>query len=228
MRLAVALCAVLLLAGCTKGATVTEPSSSSPAKPSTTVKAQTPTSTTPFELPEPKEGAPFDDVSRWISQGATVDAAGFHFATAHDETTDLGQDVAFVMPSGKNKCMTDTKDFAGTLICEAKFTSPPPRPADAEGEWRAGWINFEGKTVTVGGLHGDPGPFLAGQGKPLDYGSRLTFGDFDCRAETSGLFCADIKTQTAVRISDAGVEPFGCLQKVDPAEMTGWQFSCKP
>lgn len=139
--------------------------------------------------------------------------------------TDLGDYVAFTTPSGKTRCMTSSYR-PGTLSCMVTLTNPPQPPADAVGNWVPGWVDFGPSNVTVGGLHGDPGPFLAGDGKTLDYGGRLDFGEFACRSETSGLFCANNKSKTAIRVSDAGIEPFGCLKEVAPDEATGKQFSC--
>lgn len=201
------------------------PSTSGPA--STTSKTTTTTtSKTPIDLPEPAKGAPYDAVAQWISKGAPVEAANFHSATSRDgQKTDLGENVAFTTPSGKTRCMTSNIE-PDTLSCLVSLTNPPKRPADTEGNWVGGWTDFSGSKVTVGGLHGDPGPFQSGDGNPLDYGGRLTFGDFSCRSETSGLFCASTKAKSAVRISDAGIEPFGCLKEATPTDGSGREFSC--
>ncbi|MBA0045070.1 hypothetical protein [Mycobacterium sp. NPDC050853] len=221
--------APLLVAGCSRGATVspTTPSSSQSTSSSTTSKAPTTTTTTtPLDLPEPAAGAPYEAVAQWISKGAPVAAANFHAAISQDgQKTDLGDNVAFKTPSGKTRCMTSNIE-PDTLSCLVNLTSPPKRPADTEGNWVGGWTDFNGRQVTVGGLHGDPGPFQSGDGNPLDYGGRLTFGDFGCRSETSGLFCANTKVKSAIRISDAGIEPFGCLKEVTPSEGNGREFSC--
>ncbi|MGV0586283.1 hypothetical protein ABQE45_21325 [Mycobacteroides chelonae] len=221
--------ALLLVTGCSKGASVspTTPSSSTPPSSSTTSKAPTSTTTTtPIELPEPAAGAPYDAVAQWISKGAPVDVANFRSATSQDgQKTDLGDNVAFKTPSGKTRCMTSNIE-PDTLSCLVNLTNPPQRPAGTEGNWVGGWTDFNGHQVSVGGLHGDPGPFQSGDGNPLDYGGRLTFGDFGCRSETSGLFCANTKTKSAIRISDAGIEPFGCLKETTPADGSGREFSC--
>ncbi|AMT71702.1 hypothetical protein [Mycobacteroides immunogenum] len=223
--------ALLLVTGCSKGASVsptTPPTSQPPSGSSSTSKAPTTTTTskTPVELPEPVAGTPYDAVAQWISKGAPVDVTNFHTAISQDgQKTDLGSNVAFKTPSGKTRCMTDNIQ-PGTLSCLVNLTNPPKRPADTEGNWVGGWTDFKGGQVTVGGLHGDPGPFQSGDGNPLDYGGRLSFGDFSCRSETSGLFCADTKSKSAIRISDAGIEPFGCLKETTPADGAGREFSC--
>lgn len=125
--------AMLLVAGCSKGATVspTVPSSSQPPSSSSTSKPITTTTTTtaPVELPEPVAGAPYDAVAQWISKGAPVDVTNFHAATSQDgQKTDLGDNVAFKTPSGKTRCMTDNIQ-PGTLSCLVNLTNPPKRPA---------------------------------------------------------------------------------------------------
>ncbi|MGH3723080.1 MAG: hypothetical protein ACRDUS_02995 [Mycobacterium sp.] len=224
--------ALLVVPGCSKGASVspTAPSSSQPpatSPGSASNKAPTTTtSKTAIDLPEPAKGAPYDAVAQWISKGAPVDAANYHSAISQDgQKTDLGDNVAFKTPSGKTRCMTSSIE-PGTLSCLVNLTNPPKRPTDTEGNWVGGWTDFSGTKVTVGGLHGDPGPFQSGDGNPLDYGGRLTFGNFGCRSETSGLFCVNTKTKSAIRISDAGIEPFGCLKEATPTEGNGREFSC--
>jgi len=220
---------LLLVAGCSQGASVSPtspPSSQSPSSSATSKAPTTTTTKTPVELPEPVAGTPYDAVAQWISKGAPVDVTNFHAATSQDgQKTDLGDNVAFKIPSGKTRCMTDNIQ-PGTLSCLVNLTNPPKKPADTEGNWVPGWTDFSGQQVTVGGLHGDPGPFQSGDGNPLDYGGRLTFGEFSCRSETSGLFCANTRAKSAIRISDAGIEPFGCLKEATPTEGNGSEFSC--
>jgi len=166
------------------------------------------------------------EVTAWIEAGKPVDAAQYNVATRDGTTTDLGEDVAFITPSGKTNCMTDSKYSDGALACLVELTDPPPRPADAYGEWKGGWVDFNGTTVDVGSVHGDPGRFTAGTGPELPYGQAIGFGDFQCRVDPVGLFCANRAQNTAVRFSDAGIEPFGCLQRVTAPPEIGEQFSC--
>jgi len=188
-----------------------------------------PTSTTsatavPDEPPAP--GTPIASVIAWIDDGATADSAEFHVATRDGTTTDLGADVAFSTPSGKTRCITDATHRAGALACLVDLLNPPPRPQDAYGEWKGGWVDYDGSSVAVGSVHGDPGPFTAGFGPQLPYGQVLAFGDFRCRSDPAGLFCANESAQTAVKYSDAGVETFGCLQPVSAPPMIGEMFRC--
>jgi hypothetical protein len=166
------------------------------------------------------------DVIAWIEAGQTADSADFHVATRDGETTQLGEAVAFVTPSGKTKCMTDPRYREGALACLVDLVNPPPRPDDGYGEWKGGWVDFEGKSLAVGSVHGDPGPFTAGTGMQLPYGQALAFGDYRCRTDPVGLYCANLAENTAVKYSDAGIEPFGCLQPVTAPPLIGKMFSC--
>src|SRR5262249_36043419 len=137
MRIAPLIAASVLVAGCSQsvggGAERSTPSLTVP--PGTTHAApSTPTSPTPRRPPRP--GAPIGDVSAWVEAGAPADPSRYHFATRGGETTDLGEDVAFVTPSGKTNCMTDMKYNEGALACLVNLKNPPPRPEDAYGEWK--------------------------------------------------------------------------------------------
>lgn len=166
------------------------------------------------------------DVIAWIEAGKTVDSAQYHVAMRDGTSTELGEDVAFITPSGKTNCMTDSKYSAGALACLVDLVDPPPRPEDAYGEWKGGWVDFDGKSVAVGSVHGDPGRFTAGTGPELPYGAALGFGDYQCRVDPAGLFCANRAHGTAVRYSDEGIEPFGCLKPVTAPPQIGEMFSC--
>lgn len=102
----------------------------------------------------------------------------------------------------------------------------PPRPAAVYGEWLSGWVDFDGTSVQVGSAHGDPGPFINGDGPELPSGKSLAFGDFRCRTDQIGVFCVNYAHRSAVRFAAAGIEPFGCLQPVPPPEGVGEKFSC--
>ena len=218
---------LLLVAGCSRS-TDGEGQRITPIPPDTTRSSATttpPTTTTaPAEPPAP--GAPVADVIAWIEAGGTADAAQYHVATRDGVTTQLGDDVAFTTPSGKTNCMTDSKYSGGALACLVDLVDPPPRPGDAYGEWKGGWVDFNGTSVAVGSVHGDPGRFTAGSGPELPYGQALGFGDYQCRVDTVGLFCADRAHNTAVRYSDAGIQAFGCLQPVTAPPQIGEMLSC--
>src|SRR5262249_15465937 len=165
------------------------------------------------------------DVSAWAEAGAPADPSRYHSATRGGETTDLGEDVAFVTPSGKTNCMTDTKD-EGALACLVDLKNPPPRPEDAYGEWKGGWIDYDGMSVRVGSVHGDPGRFAAGSGPELPYRQSLVVRDYPCRRDQAALVCVNHAPRSAARFSDAGVQPFGCLQPATAPPQVGEMFSC--
>ena len=229
MRIAALIAASVLVAGCSQSVggdaqrstpSLTVPPGTTRAAPSTTSLASTP----PARPPGP--GAPIGDVVTWVQAGAPADASRYHSASRDGAATDLGEDVAFVTPSGKVNCMTDTKSSAGALACLVDLKNPPPRPEDAYGEWKGGWIDYDGMSVRVGSVHGDPGRFAAGSGPELPYGQSLAFGDYRCRSDQAGLVCVNYAHQSAARFSDAGVQPFGCLQPATAPPQVGEMFSC--
>ena len=126
---------------------------------------------------------------------------------------------------GKVACMTDSKHTGGALACLVDLTNPPPRPETAYGEWKGGWVDFDGTNLQVGSARGDPGPFVNGNGPELANGDSLSFGDYRCRADQAGLFCVNYAHQSAVRFSTAGIEPFGCLRSVPPPDGVGTAFA---
>jgi hypothetical protein len=221
--------ASLLVAGCSQSVggdgeriqpVPSTSAAATPSRPSTTP----PTSTKTAQAPQP--GAPIGDVIAWIESASPADAGDYHWAARDGTTTQLGEDVAFTTQSGTSNCMTDSRTAGSALACLVDLAAPPPRPADAYGEWKGGWVDFEGPTLEVGSAHGDPGRFTNGTGQELPYGQALAFGDFRCRADPAGLFCANYAHQSAARLSDAGIEPFGCLQTVTPPADVGLKFSC--
>lgn len=162
----------------------------------------------------------------FIEAGRPADAGQYHTATREGTTTQLGDDVAFTTPSGTSNCMTDSKNFDGALACLVDLADPPPQPSGVYGQWKGNWIDFAGDSVEIGSAHGDPGRFSNGTGQELPYGQSLAFGDYRCRSDAVGLYCVNYAHQSAVRFSDAGVVPFGCLQKVTPPAGIGEKYSC--
>jgi hypothetical protein len=106
------------------------------------------------------------------------------------------------------------------------LTNPPPRPDTAYGDWKGGWVDFDGTNLQVGAARADPGPFINGNGPELANGDSLSFGDYRCRADQAALFCVNYAHQSAVRFAAAGVQPFGCLRSVPPPDGVGTAFSC--
>ncbi|MGE2833380.1 hypothetical protein [Mycobacterium sp. SMC-4] len=179
------------------------------APPTTTAPSPVPTTTAPPAVPN--ADASISSVISWVEDGVAADPAEFHVAFRDGVATRLGEDIAFTASAGAplttTQCMT-----AGDLMCLVELDDPPPRPAGAEGAWKPGWITISGTSVQVGSLRGDPGPFGSGSGPELADGQSLAFGDNRCRADAAALICVNYAHRTAVRISTAGVTPYGCLQ----------------
>jgi hypothetical protein len=166
-------------------------------------------------------------VIKWVEAGSPADTGGFHTATRDGETTDLKPDIAFVAAAGTARCMTD-KLLDGQLACLVEADGLPPKPSDVEGNWVAGWVDFAGQTVDIGSFHGDPGRFTYGDGAELPVGQSLAFGDYRCRTDESALVCVNYAHQSGLRISDAGIEPLGCLKPTAPPVGVGRQLGCPP
>ncbi len=226
MRIAVLIAASVLVAGCSQSVGGdAESATSSASPPSTTRSTPSATSTSAVPAAVPAPGAPIAEVIRWIEAGTSVDPGAYHSATREGATTQLGDDIAFTTPSGKTNCMTDSR-VGGALACLVDLANPQPQPADVYGQWKGGWVDFAGPTLEIGSVHGDPGRFTNGTGPQLPYGQALAFGDYRCRADPAGLFCVNYAHRSAARFSDAGIVPFGCLQKVAPPADIGEKFSC--
>lgn len=231
MRIAGVIAVTALVAACSQSVGGdAEPSSSPQAAPpsaTTTTTAQAaPSATRP-----PGEGAPIDEVIAWVEAGPATDPGGYHEAYLDGVTTRLGDEIAFTAASGApnstTQCITDAQYNSGGLTCLLELDSPAPRPA-GEGVWKAGWVDYAGASMQVGSFHGDPGPFVKGSGPQLGEGQSLAFGDYRCRSDAAdGLLCVNFAHRSAVRISAAGVLPFGCLQPVTPPPPdAGAMFSC--
>jgi hypothetical protein len=215
-----------LVAGCShagrsqSGQTPTTTQTSSGAAASPSVSKPSAAST------PPAAGAAISDVIAWIEAGHPADPARYHAVTRDGVTTPLGNDLAFTVPSGKVVCMTDSKHTGGALTCLVDLASPPPRPETAYGEWKGGWVDFDGAKLQIGAARGDPGPFVDGNGSQLANADSLSYDDYRCRADQVGLFCVNYAHQSAVRLSSAGIEQFGCLRSVPPPDGVGTAFSC--
>ncbi|MBO0676248.1 hypothetical protein JRC04_02085 [Mycolicibacterium sp. S2-37] len=229
MRIAVLAATAVLVAGCSQGVGG-QPEPESPQQPgpgSAAAPTATPTGSPDPSPPSrpPAAAAPVAEVIAWIEAAPPAAVEGFHSVSREGTATDLGDGVAFVTPSGTSSCVTDGR-AAGALTCLVELSDPPPRPADVYGEWKGGWVDYPGPTLTVGSAHADAGPFAAGFGAELPYGRALGFGDYRCRTDQSGLFCVNYAHRSAVKISDAGVDTFGCLRQEAPPADVGTRFSC--
>jgi hypothetical protein len=224
MRIAALVALTLLVAGCSHG----HPGQSQPGAgaPGSTPATTTTASGKPAPSAAPAADAAIAQVIAWIEAGHPADPAGFHTATRDGVVTPLGDDIAFTAQAGKVACMTDAKHTGPAPVCLVELTNPPPAPATAYGEWKGGWVFFDGTNLQVGAARGDPGPFVDGDGPALADGDSLSFGDYRCRADRSGLFCVNYAHRSAVRFGTAGIEPFGCLQPVPPPDGVGLAFAC--
>lgn len=229
MRIVVLLAASVLVAGCSNGGAPSRPTELTPITPSRTAasspSATTTTTTTSSSSAAPQAGAAIAEVVKWIEAAPPADAADFHVALRNGVATDLGDDVAFTTPGGIT-CMTDAKRGNPALACLVNLTDPPPRPPDVYGQWKGGWVDFDGSTVQVGSAHGDPGRFGNGQGAPLPDGKSLSFGDYRCRADATALFCVNYARQAAVRFADSGIDAYACARQVTPPAGIGIQYVC--
>ena len=229
MRIAALIALSLLVVGCShpgdSHSGQTQTTGASPGPSSTT--AATPTaSKPPAPSSAPAAGAPISDVIAWIEAGHPADPGRYHTATRDGVTTPLGNDIAFTVAAGKVVCMTDSKHTGNALSCLADLANPPTRPETAYGEWKGGWVDFNGTNLQIGSARGDPGPFINGNGPELANGDSLSYDDYRCRADQAGLFCVNYAHQSAVRFAAAGIEPFGCLRSVPPPDGVGTAFSC--
>lgn len=225
MRIAALVAMSFLVAGCShtvggnSGQTQTT-------QASTGMSATPPSGKPPAPSAAPTAGAPISAVISWIEAGHPADPSRYHDATRDGATTALGDDIAFTAAAGTVSCMTDAQHTGSALACLVKLTDPPPAPATAYGEWKGGWVDFDGMNLRVGSARADPGPFVNGNGPDLASGDSLTFADYRCRADEAGLYCVNYAHRSAARFSAAGVEPFGCLRSVPPPDGTGIAFSC--
>ncbi|WP_197508007.1 hypothetical protein [Mycobacterium sp. 1245801.1] len=224
MRKAAMIAAALLVAGCSH--TTGGQSAPTPSTAQTSTGAGAPGSKAPGPTGAPGAGTAISDVIAWIEAGHPADPGRFHTASRDGATTPLGDDIALAAVAGKVSCMTDAKHTGGALACLVNLTNPPPAPATAYGQWQGGWISFDGANLQVGSARADPGPFLNGNGPELANGDSLSFGDYRCRAEQTGLYCVNYAHQSAAKFSPAGIVPYGCLKSAPPPDGVGAAFSC--
>jgi hypothetical protein len=229
MRIAALVAVPLLVAGCSHfGGNSGQPQTTTQPSPGTSATTSAGPSGSKPSAPAtaPGSGAAISDVIAWIEAAHPADPGRYHSATREGATTPLGSDIALTTQAGKVSCMTDSKHTGGALSCLVDLTNPPPRPDTAYGEWKGGWVDFDGTNLQVGSARADPGPFINGNGPELANADSLSFGDFRCRADQAGLFCVNYAHQSAVRFATAGIQPFGCLKSVPPPDGVGTAFGC--
>jgi hypothetical protein len=234
MRIAALVAVPLLVAGCSHsvGGNSGQPQTTqtSAGTPPTATATPGGKPSAPSASPAvPAVGTAISDVIAWIEAGHPADPGRYHSATRDGTSTPLGNDIALTAKAGSGgpvSCMTDSHHTGGALACLVDLTNPPPRPDTAYGEWKGGWVDFDGNSLQVGSSHADPGPFINGNGPELANGDSLSFGDYRCRADQAGLFCVNYAHQSAVRFASAGIQPFGCLKSVPPPDGVGTAFGC--
>jgi hypothetical protein len=218
MRIA-ALVTVLLVAGCAH-------QQQGQSGQSQSAQTSAPSSTAPGPSGVPVAGAAIPDVVGWIEAGHPADPARYHAVTREGVTTQLGSDIAFTVPAAKVACTTDSNHTGSALVCLVDLANPPPRPETAYGEWKGGWVDFDGTNLQIGAARGDPVPFVNGSGPELSSGDTLSYDDYRCRADQAGLFCVNYAHQSAVRFGSAGILQFGCLRSVPAPDGIGMAFRC--
>ncbi|HEV7362167.1 MAG TPA: hypothetical protein VGN92_13835 [Mycobacterium sp.] len=229
MRLAALVTLSILVAGCshTGGGQSQQTQTTGSSATANTIS---PGSKPPGPSAPPAAGAAISDVITWIEAGHGADPARYHAVTRDGVTTQLGNDIAFTLaaspPSRPVTCTTDSHNTGGMLTCLVDLTNPPTRPETAYGEWKGGWVDFDGTNLRVGAARADPGPFVNGNGAELVGGDTLSYDDYRCRADQAGLFCVNYAHQSAVRFSSAGIQQFGCLRSVPPPDGIGVAFGC--
>jgi hypothetical protein len=221
MRIAALVTVLLLVTGCSHQ--VSGQSGPTPSSSSTTPQAS---SKPAAPSTPPAAGAAISDVVAWIEAGHPADPARYHAVTRDGVTTQLGSNIAFTVPATKVACTTDSTHTGGALVCLVDLAKPPPRPDTAYGEWKGGWVDFDGTSLQIGAARGDPGPFVNGDGPELVSGDTLSYDDYRCRADQVGLFCVNYAHQSAARFSNAGIEPFGCLRSEPPPDGIGIALRC--
>jgi hypothetical protein len=219
MRIAALVTVLLLVAGCS------HQQQGQSGQPQSTLTSAS-SSTAPGPSGVPVAGAAISDVVGWIEAGHPADPARYHAVTRDGVTTQLGSDIAFTVPAAKVACTTDSQHTGAALVCLVDLANPPPRPDTAYGEWKGGWVDFDGTNLQIGAARGDPGPFVNGNGAELASGDTLSYDDYRCRADQAGLFCVNYAHQSAVRFSSAGILQFGCLRSVPAPDGIGIAFRC--
>lgn len=248
-----AVLAAAVLAGCggpsteppkaeTVTSTITDESASRPS-PSPSHSAEPGTSTAaPGATPGKTSG--IGDVVAWIEAGQPAPAGAYQNVTGPDglgtattttttTTRILGGGAAFRSPSKGLSCFglpPGSDVYAPGLTCLAKLANPPARPSDTSGQWIGGWVEYTGNAGHIGSVHGDPGPFLAGDGPILPYGQKISFGQDGqqtvCRMDQTGLWCADTAHGSAILLNDQGIAPYGCLKAVSRRGGEGLSYAC--
>ncbi|CPU58138.1 Probable lipoprotein LppI [Mycobacteroides abscessus] len=236
MRLLAIVSMFSVLAGCTGTPPQHVPETrsaiaTSSTAPSTTTTAASTTPPTTAGGPPPGAAAPVAAVIAWIEAAAPADPANFRTVEEDGIVTQLdGDSVAFRLPGDlPARALTGCVSYRWSeprFSCLGGVSNPPPKPPGIQGQWIGSWVDFDGKTVDIGSLHGDPGPFNNGNGKPLDYGTRIKFSDYQCRSDPSGMYCVNYPNHSAIRLWGREFVTYGCVKLAKPQHGIGEQFTC--
>lgn len=230
MRLVLLLMTSVLVAGCSQTLDSESSTARTPlAVPSPgTTSSPTPEPGATSRAPEPSGGvAPDAEIGAVISRIEGSEPAApedFGSVTRDGVTTALDGGTAF--STDTVSCISTPKYRDGILACLVDLTDPPPRPPDVFTVWKGNWVDFDGSSVEIGSQHGDPGPFVEGDGATLPNGSSIAFGDFRCRADTDAVLCVNYAERSAVQLSAGGVDGFGCLSASQAPPGIGVRLSC--
>ena len=139
----------------------------------------------------------------------------------------LGEDVAFVTPSGKANCMTDSKYSAR----RAGVPGGSEESAAAARRTRTASGRAAGSTSTASssGRLGARRPRTVRRrqsGRNCRTVSRWRSATTAAAATRPAWSASTTRFQSAARFSDAGVQPFGCLKPSAPMPQVGEVFSC--
>ena len=230
MRLVLLLVSSALVAGCSQ----TLDSQSSTARTPLSVPSPSATSSASPAPGSPSRGAepsgsiaPDAEIGAVISrieEGAPAAPEDFGSVTRDGVSTALDGGIAFTTDTVS--CISTPRYRDGILACLVDLTDPPPRPPDVFTVWKGNWVDFDGSSVEIGSQHGDPGPFVDGDGAALPDGSSVAFGDFRCRADTDAVLCVNYAERAAVRMGADGVDGFGCLSASEAPPDVGVRLSC--
>src|ERR1700733_12597992 len=150
MRIAALIAVSLLVVGCSHGVGGHSEQTPSSTQTSAGASPDPAGSKPPGPSTPPAAGAAMSDVIAWIEAGHPADPGHYHTATRDGAATPLGEDIAVTAVAGKVSCMTDSKHTGSALACLVNLTTPPPAPATAYGQWKGGWVNFDGVNLQVG------------------------------------------------------------------------------
>lgn len=230
MRLVLLLMTSALVAGCSQ--TLDSESSTArtplsvPSSSATSSASAAPGSTSRTAQPSGAiaPDAEIGEVISRIEDGEPALPGDFGSLTRDGVTTTLDGGIAFTTDTVS--CISTPRYRDGLLACLVELSDPPPRPPDVFTVWKGNWVDFDGSSVEIGSQHGDPGPFVEGDGAVLPDGSALAFGDFRCRADIDAVLCVNYAQRAAVRLSAGGVDGFGCLSQVQAPPGIGVRLSC--